>query len=392
VRRLKDKLKDKLKEVKSLMKKTGKKFKIIKIKKVRINVSYLLMLSNFIIIIALVMQIISNNYQLRLLNNQLSYMQDTDNTMQAQIENMHRNVKKTLEGEASLIAKYSIEPVSMDFEKGVYTLQVKVTPKEYTEYTDAMIFFGTQEYKLEYTKNSYEKNITLPLNEYYDGQVTFLFQSGSKKSTEVLNEYSCFLNIFKSALSGKLKKSPKYSNGTLNFDSECSYALDGQKKYTFSTFELLVDVDNVNKFNINMLKTHEDEKKKVENSEKKSNSNKLSDAIEDNSNNSTGNENGVENKTDNPEVGSKDLSKTSITNISGKVDLSKYIKDSLPVENGNRVRIYLKAVTSEGYTFTYDLFNGVVDNTSEDGWRAGIAPYRVNYEVRDLNGYPLRLK
>ena len=90
MRRLKDKLKDKLKEVKSLMKKMGKKFKIIKIKKVRINVSYLLMLSNFIIIIALVMQIISNNYQLRLLNNQLSYMQDTDNTMQAQIENMHR--------------------------------------------------------------------------------------------------------------------------------------------------------------------------------------------------------------------------------------------------------------------------------------------------------------
>ncbi|SER97454.1 hypothetical protein [Lachnobacterium bovis] len=384
-------MKENFENIKLYIKKIINKLKDIKFKKFKLNMSFLLIITNMVTIIAVVMQIVSTNYQLRLLNNQLSYMQDTNYTMQAQIENMQKSIKKTLEGEASLIAKYSIEPVSMDFQKGVYTLQVKVTPKEYTEYTDAIIFFGTQEYKLEYTKNCYEKNITLPLNEYYDGQVTFLFQSGTKKNTEVLNEYSCFLNIFKNALSGKIKKSPKVSNGFLEFEGDCSYALDGQKKYTFSTFELLVDVDNVNKFTIDMLKTHEEEKKKGENTDKKASSSKLSDVFAHKQEEGNKVDNDVD-KLNSLDTDTQETQKTEISNISGKIDLAKYIKDSLPIENGNKVRIYYKAITSEGYVFTYDLFNGIVDVNSEDGWKAGIAPYKIYYEVRDLNDYPLRLK
>ena len=140
-----------------------------------------------------------------------------------------------------------------------------------------------------------------------------------------------------------------------------------------------------------MLKTHEEEKKKGENTDKKASSSKLSDVFAHKQEEGNKVDNDVD-KLNSLDTDTQETQKTEISNISGKIDLAKYIKDGLHIENGNKVRIYYKAITSEGYVFTYDLFNGTVDVNSEDGWKAGIAPYKIYYEVRDLNDYPLRLK
>ncbi|SFG40180.1 hypothetical protein SAMN04487761_11641 [Lachnospiraceae bacterium C7] len=396
--------------------------------RIKRRVPIFLAVTNVVIIVVLVGQIVMTNYNLRLLNNQLSYMQDTDDTMQAQIENMQKSFKKTIKEESSLISEYEIEPVDVDFANNQYTLHVSVTPKEYTSSTDAIVYFGTNEYKLDYTNNVFEKNITLNVADDYDGRVSFLFQNGYKKSTEVIDNYSGFLNIFDSALSGKLKKSPSYSNGTLEFEGECSYALDGKKKYKFSTFEMCVDVDNVQTIHIDMLKTYLDEKEKLENTEKKSITDKLSDALSDgdskddnsviengkNVENLDGAESSTE-ATDNQgesldEASAEDSQKVSekdgtdksdestskkknktVSTISGKVNLEDLIKNQIHVDGDKTVRVYLRAKTTEGYVFTYDLFNGIID-TENNGWKTNGNPFKVHYEAQDLKGGVLKIK
>lgn len=182
--------------------------------------------------------------RLKELTNQLVYLQDTTNIILSDVSGMQSNIEKTLKEEASMVESYSIEITDMDFAGKNYEVKATVIPKEYSEDTTVSVYFGTVECPLSLEGYAYTGSVKLPLNKSFDGNVTFLLANGKKKSTEVLEDYDGLGMKLGSVLSGRLEYAPTVKEGTLSLKSKCSFALEGEKQFQFESLELVALLDN----------------------------------------------------------------------------------------------------------------------------------------------------
>ena len=181
--------------------------------------------------------------KLKELINQLVYLQDTTNIVLSDVSGMQSSIEKTLKEEASMVESYTIEITDLDFAGKDYEVDVSVIPKEYSENTRVSVYFGTLECPLTLDGYAYTGSIRLPLEKSFDGNVTFLLANGKKKSTEVLEDYDGLGMNLEGALSGKLEDAPVIREDTLSLKSNLQFALDGGKQFQFESLELVALFD-----------------------------------------------------------------------------------------------------------------------------------------------------
>lgn len=187
------------------------------------------------------------------LATQLAYLQDTTDVILSDVGSMQSNFEKTLEEENSLIESYSIDVVNMDFAEGTYDVAVSVIPKEYTDETKVIVYFGTAECILAADGYTYSGSMTLPLEKTFDGNLTFLLANGRKKNTEVIEDYEGLYNHLDQVLYGSLAGEPTYKEGKIKLNTACTYTLDGAGMYEFDSFDLVVEVDGEEIESIDLL-------------------------------------------------------------------------------------------------------------------------------------------
>ena len=182
--------------------------------------------------------------RLKELTNQLVYLQDTTNIILSDVGGLQSNIEKTLTEEASMVESYTIDIVDMDFAAGTYKVDVSVIPKEYSGNTKVNVYFGTTECPLKRDGYAYTGQAVLPLDKSFDGNVTFLLANGKKKSTEVLENYDGLDMGLGSVLSGNLDHEPGCKDGKLSLKSNCSFSLEGGKQFQFESLELAATLDD----------------------------------------------------------------------------------------------------------------------------------------------------
>lgn len=304
--------------------------------------------------------------QMQEITNQLAYLQDTSDIIQSDLGGLQSDIKKTLEEENSMVESYAIDVVDTDFSAGTYTVNVTVIPKEYTDQTKASVFFGTKEYHLTLNGYTYQATMVLPTKESYDGNVTFLFQNGEKKSTEVLKNYVGFISDFDlTSLQGILENTPEFSKGVLQLNSVLEYDLQGAGDFEFSSLMCVVEKDGELIYEKELLtETQEEESDTVDFFQ--------------------GLGEGDEVVSTEASAGQEVVTEP----VMGKSG-SYQLETKQEMEAGAKVRIYLKAVSTDGYTFFHDIFQGT---TGEEEGFMEENPMEVNsYYVVDKKGGTLSL-
>lgn len=272
------------------------------------------------------------------LTNQLAYLQDTTNIILSDVGGMQSNIEKTLEEEASMVESYSIDIVDMDLSKHNYKVDIAVIPKEYTDSTRVSIYFGTTECPLVLDGYVYKGSITLPLDKTFEGNVTFLLANGKKKATEVLEDYNGLRMDLDQVLSGKIEAAPTYKDGSLHLKTNCEFTLDGVGRYEFDSLELVAQLDEEEIWTQNLL---EDLENPSDSPQDKSG---LAEQMAD---------------TQLPEESENDLLPVSghSGNVFCKFSYKMDTQEGL-AEEDRHIRIFLRAVTVNGYQFEYDVFQG----------------------------------
>ena len=187
--------------------------------------------------------------------SQLSYLQDSTAMIQSNLNDMEANIEATLEEESSLIEDYTIQVTGIDLKADTYDVAITILPKEYTEATQTSIYFGTRAYDLELQGLAYKGSATLSLKNNYDGNVTVLFTNGEKRNTEVLHNYVGFPTQLAATLSGALAQTQdSYKNGTWEFSGDVSYELDGHGVFSFTEFSLVTEVNGTTVYDYDLLR------------------------------------------------------------------------------------------------------------------------------------------
>ena len=297
-----------------------------------------------ILLAALIAGAVLLNNRIKKLETQMAYTSDNTSVILSDVQTMQDDIKSTLEEEASLITDWDISLKSADFTDMTYTVSVSVVPKEYTEDTKTSVFFGTNEIPLELNGIKYTGEATLPLSEDYAGNVTFLFVDGNKRSTEVLDEFEGVTSVFKNVASGILADKPTFDNGSIKLGTDVDVAVMGNDYFDFSSVQLVVASSDTE------LKTYDIRQQLAENGTEGENADP--DAKKDGSKKDTENDTSDASKEDDGKLHS----------LEGTVK----IEDLIPVTAASNIKIYVKAVSAQGYTFTYDLFEGTVNQDITD--------------------------
>ncbi len=292
------------------------------------------------------------------MGNQLSYLIDTNSILQSQITNLQSNIETALEEEASLVEKQSIEVVSTDFSKRTYQVKISVIPKEYSDATKVSVFFGANEIPLTLNRYSYEGTAELSLNNNYDGNVTFLFVNGDKKNTEIVKNYQSLQTKLEDLLYGVIPEIPHYKDGKIHFSHDISYTLNAYEDYGYESLELILLSDDEDVAVIDLLETVS------------------KDALTDREDDGEENEAIKENDTE------------MVYGMSGTYFLEK----SAEVEDGQTIRLFLRAKCENGYVFEYDLFSGVVQEDGPNGFAETVDYFEPNYCVYDSQGNKFEMK
>ena len=336
------------------------------------------------------------NGELRHLKNQMTYLSDTSSVILSGVDTMRADIEQTLQEEASLIEDWSVELKQTNFAMGTYRVAMTVIPKEYTEKTQVEMYFGTNKFGLQLENFKFVGEAQLSLNHRYDGNVTVLLVNGKKKNTEVLAGYQDIQNGFEEILSGSLKEIPKFENGVMRVNQDFAYDIADKNKFGFTEFQLVIEsdgqvLDAFDLFADSAAETKSDTPKS----------------------NMTGNEKGEKEKTENTKTGNEKSDIAKIEDASDGENLSKenteistesddaieelepvyllngsyYVKEHYEVEEGSQIRIYLKGVCQEGFTFTYDLFRGVTQEGAVKGFADAEDYFAPNARVYDALGY-----
>lgn len=355
--------------------------------------------------------------------SQLSYLQDSTAMIQSDLHTMEENIETTLEEESSLIEDYSIQVSSANLQEQTYDVEITILPKEYTEATQTSIYFGTRAYNLELQGLVYKGEATLSLKNNYDGNVTVLFTNGEKRSTEVLHSYVGFPTQLATTLSGGLANvSDSYKDGTLEFDGQVSYELDGHNMFDFTSFSLVAEVNGENVYDYDLIRetggakvqTEAETQQQIEADTDASGEDSPNDAVDENINTEeeqnesqetnpqaddagadskeqTADDTGTaavtedtqqeeENLPDAPQTDMA-LQEVSVSGLGGEHNIHFWS----PVVEGDSIKIYLKAVTQDGYTFAFTLWDG---SFMEDDDARAQAYLNGSYDqtVADANG------
>lgn len=336
------------------------------------------------------------NGELRHLKNQMTYLSDTSSVILSGVDTMRADIEQTLQEEASLIEDWSVELKQTNFAMGTYRVAMTVIPKEYTEKTQVEMYFGTNKFGLQLENFKFVGEAQLSLNHRYDGNVTVLLVNGKKKNTEVLAGYQDIQNGFEEILSGSLKEIPKFENGVMRVNQDFAYNISDKNKFGFTEFQLVIEsdgqvLDAFDLFADSAAETKSDTPKS----------------------DMTGNEKGEKEKTENTKTGNEKSDIAKIEDASDGENLSKenteistesddaieelepvyllngsyHVKEHYEVEEGSQIRIYLKGVCQEGFTFTYDLFRGITQEGAVKGFADAEDYFAPNARVYDALGY-----
>ncbi len=336
------------------------------------------------------------NGELRHLKNQMTYLSDTSSVILSGVDTMRADIEQTLQEEASLIEDWSVELKQTNFAMGTYRVAMTVIPKEYTEKTQVEMYFGTNKFGLQLENFKFVGEAQLSLNHRYDGNVTVLLVNGKKKNTEVLAGYQDIQNGFEEILAGSLKEIPKFENGVMRVNQDFAYNISDKNKFGFTEFQLVIEsdgqvLDAFDLFADSAAETKSDTPKS----------------------DMTGNEKGEKEKTENTKTGNEKSDIAKIEDASDGENLSKenteistesddaieelepvyllngsyYVKEHYEVEEGSQIRIYLKGVCQEGFTFTYDLFRGITQEGAVKGFADAEDYFAPNARVYDALGY-----
>lgn len=359
-----------------------------------------------IMVVAVILSLWSSSG--RILNEvqtQLAYIQDTNTIIQNEVSNMESNIEATLEAENSMLESYAIDVTGYDFVEGTYDVEVSVLPKEYTDTTQAMLYFGTQECYLSLNGLAYEGTATLPIGTNYDGNVTILFMDGNKKTTEVIKSYKGFQSSVKGMVSGSLGQNPTYTDGRLFINSKVDYSLDGNTSYEFETFELIVAAGGEELYYYDLLEESEDytgeylldieenedeehrmqeeagvlEGTSLANDEAGDSIDNPSDLDESNADGADADEDDMH-RTDSDEtaIDEADTPAWTSQNITNKIERATVhpsiksksgqvsLRVQCEVKPSKKAHIFLRAITTDGLIIEYDLFGGYTKAKGDD--------------------------
>lgn len=114
-----------------------------------------------------------------------SQMNQIENAVDVDMMNIRQEVQDTLREMTSLLSASSWEYVSANLENGTVDVACHVTPKEYSEQTEAKIVCAGKEYPMVYKDGEYEAQITISV---YDQTVVerVIFSEGEKSQAEEL--------------------------------------------------------------------------------------------------------------------------------------------------------------------------------------------------------------
>jgi hypothetical protein len=286
-----------------------------------------------ILLLVLVVGMVLQQNQLRELTNQLSYLQDTDNIILSDVGGLQTNIQKTLEAEASMMENYSIDVTRMDFESKTYDVEITAIPKEYTDKTQMSVYFGTQECKLQADGYLYRGTFTLSFQQNYDGNVTFLLAEGKKKSTEVLTEFESLSNHLDEVLTGSIDQAPTCRDEVISLNAICNYQLDGIGQFEFEQLEMVAQLDDEEIWTEDLLLAQEKQNAA---------------------------DRGSEWVTTETQEGTAQFVQEPVADSNGSIlcEFSYDMEEWQGTEDYPRLRIYLRAVSADGYRFEYDLFSG----------------------------------
>lgn len=332
-----------------------------------------------VVLIAFAAVLIWTNIRLTRMENRLSYLQDTADVVQMDVGTLQSNLEKTLKKENSILEDYSLEVGETDLEAGTYQLVVTAIPKEYTEKTKLTLYMGTKDYSMKRTGFSYSANVTLPLSESYDGNVTILITNGRKKNTEILSEYEGYPTRIGKILTGYLTgKLPHYNQGRLVYDGMAEFELsahDVEKLQEFQSLCLIVTAADREIYKKQLLT--EEFLEKNQNSFLRE-----PEAAKESSETMT------------EAAGSESLSGESdgerpigiVNGWKGKVPVTL----NEEMEPGQQIRVFLQADSVDGYRLQRSLFEGILPGAKSSGKESESKPgkFRVfdgkfEYEFAD---------
>ncbi|MCD7708517.1 MAG: hypothetical protein LUI02_01430 [Clostridiales bacterium] len=182
--------------------------------------------------------------QLTEVQDQVSYLSDTTDIILTDVDGLEASISQTIEEETSLVERYSVTVTDMDFAEDTVDVSVEVIPKEYTETTEISVFFGTNECSLSRDVYSYSGEATLPLDDDFAGNLTFLFSDGKKRNTEVYSSYKGIQTYLGQVLSADADLSADIDDdGNIIISGTLSYDLTGCGLYQFDEFSLVAEYD-----------------------------------------------------------------------------------------------------------------------------------------------------
>lgn len=289
---------------------------------------------NMIMIVGLAVFGYFTTISLDRINGRVLYLQDSISILQSDLSNMKDELRATMEQENSLLEEHSFELVDMNFEENTYTVNITIIPKDYTKSTEVSIFFGVNQYLLEQKEFFYTGTAVLPFDDSFAGNVTVLLMDGDKKNTEVLHDYDGYVNDFGEMLKATALATPTIKDGALTVKAPTRLEVNGKERFEFVQINMWATVNDQKVFGRDYLKYQEE--------------NVGVDSIKDYSDAGDGLEFEKHNAI-------KDMTVADGSNMTFKA------------KENDVVRIYMEAVTSEGYVFTYDVFSGTV-NEKGDGF------------------------
>ncbi len=115
-----------------------------------------------------------------------SQMNQIENAVDVDMMNIRQEVQSTLKEMTSLLSASSWEYISADIENGTVEIACHVTPKEYSEQTEAKIVCDGKEYPMVYKDGEYATQFTISV---YENTVVdrVIFTEGDNLQTEELS-------------------------------------------------------------------------------------------------------------------------------------------------------------------------------------------------------------
>ncbi len=294
----------------------------------------LFLIADVLLFLGLVGGVLFAIFGLEDIRTQLTYMQDTISIIQSDVGNLQSNIKTTLEEESSLIESYEVDIVGMNLEAGTYDVAVSVIPKEYTDATQTSIYFGSKEYLLTLNGYAYQGNMTLPLSESYDGNITFLFVNGDKKTTEVLRDYVGITTGLKNVVIATMQEQPEYRNEKISLDTDIDVKIQGNDEYVFEQLHLLATINGEEVYTLDLFEG---------------------------------------------QMGAID-----------EFEIATSVEFDQEMVLDDTVRVFIQGVTQQGYTFEYELYKATVSLSEEE--KEILIAENVSYIIIDDNNERLELE